>query len=170
MRKQKIITDLMLCGILLTFRIFVLCNLCYCDAYYLDDVVITYQNDTNQFNPKEKFKYDEQIFIQVMTKNADWARCPLSKEFLEKYNNNDSIFPNHNFYTCDMAKMNKQKYKIIPHQYLRILNKGKEDEHICVYKVIWNSNNEVDDILTYIVPKDKNSLSNEELYKLAFNN
>ena len=39
---------------------------------------------------------------------------------------------------------------------------------ICVFYGIWNDNNEVDDILTYIIPEDKMSLTYEEMYDLAF--
>lgn len=142
----------------------------FLDDFELINCIDSKDNRDESMQITQKYKYDEQIFAQVIVKNADWSMCPLSSKFLDKYNNKDSILDEYNFYTVDLVKkMDKNKYKMIEHKYIRILNKGKEDEHICIFKVIWNNNNEVDDILTYIVPEDKMNLTYEEMYQLAFN-
>ena len=62
------------------------------EGYYLDDVVVKYEDKGKRFKTLEKFKHDNEIFEQVMIKRFDWSRCQLSSKFLDKYNDKDSIF------------------------------------------------------------------------------
>ena len=39
----------------------------------------------------------EEVLKGIAKKNGDWSTYPLSKEFLEKYNSKDGIFPQYNF-------------------------------------------------------------------------
>ena len=49
--------------------------------------------------------------------------------------------------------------------------RGMDDDEtfFCLFKIIWNDNNEVDDILTYRIPEEKADLTYEEMWNLAFN-
>ena len=51
-----------------------------------------------------------QVLVGIAKKNSDWSTYPLSKEFLEKYNSKDGIFPQHNFNSVDWGKMPLEQY------------------------------------------------------------
>ena len=161
----------MLCSILLIIRIFVLCNLCYCDAYYLDDVVAIKKEEGKQFNRIEKLKYDFEIIEVVSVKNSDWSDCPLSDNFLSLYNSEQSIIKDYNVIRVfPIAYDNKKvKGKFKRNKYLLNLLIDDNKKIPCIFYVIRNNKNEVDDILTYVIPEEKMHLNYEEMYGLAFN-
>lgn len=147
--------------------------LCYCNEYYLDDVIVTYKEKGKRFKDESKFIYDEDTLRQVAIKNSDWTRCPLSSKFLQKYNNLDSIFPEYEIvdvkFLRDDSKLENSNIILKANKYIeRIIHKDST-ENICLFYFVKNDYKEVDDILTYIVPEDKLNLSYEEMYELAFN-
>lgn len=136
---------------------------------YLDDAYLNNMESTIIDDSLDKYVFDGQIERVVMVKNSNWNRCPLSKRFLEKYNNRDSIFPQYDIVADDSISMDRSKFKKITHKDLLKLTDRSGVEIICLFYVIWNDNNEVDDILTYVIPEDKMDLTYEEMYGLAFN-
>ena len=137
--------------------------------YYLDDVRVEFKDQGKRSADTKKYVYDAQIEKTVMIKNNDWDRCPLSKKFLSKYNSKDSIFPQYDIIQGDLIFVDPDKVSVVEHKDIFKLTLKDKSTLICVFYGIWNDNNEVDDILTYIIPEDKMSLTYEEMYDLAFN-
>lgn len=134
---------------------------------FLDDLKMIYSNEIETDNTKYKYMYE--IFGTVIIKDSSWERCPLSEAFLNKYNSEDSIFPQYDLVSNKVVSLKGNKIKEVENKGFRKLIDKKGNQYLCLYKFIWNDNNEVDDILTYIVPEDKMNLTYEEMYQLAFN-
>lgn len=96
--------------------------------------------------------------------------------FKEKIKKEGGLFKNYKI------KDTKQIYienKEIPGKELRelTLDDGNDTKIYCLFKIIYPGETDylnytledVGDILTYIIPEDKNNLSYEEMYQLAFN-
>lgn len=135
---------------------------------FLDDIELI-DSEESKSNNAPKYKYMYEIFGAVIIKNSDWSRCPLSEKFLEKYNNIDTIFPQYDLISNEVVFLDGNKITEIKNKGFRKLIDKNDNQYLCLYKFIWNDDNEVDDILTYIVPEDKMNLTYEEMYQLAFN-
>lgn len=134
---------------------------------FLDDLELI---DSEEFHNSNLQSYNNEwdIFKTVIVKNSSWERCPLSENFLKKYNNNDSIFPGYD--VKDLIYSNK--YKIFKdNKKISMISILLSDgtELPVLFKFKYDVTNKVDDILTYIVPEDKMNLTYEEMYQLAFN-
>jgi len=135
---------------------------------FLDDIELI-ESEEFKSNNAPKYKYMYEISGAVIVKNSDWSRCPLSEKFLEKYNNIDTIFPQYDLISNEVVFLDGNKITEIKNKGFEKLIDKNDNQYLCLYKFVWNDNNEVDDILTYIVPEDKMNLSYEEMYELAFN-
>ena len=52
----------------------------------------------------------QEVLKGIAIKNGDWSSYPLSKEFLEKYNSKDGIFPQYSFEEVSGHKLNEEVY------------------------------------------------------------
>lgn len=104
-----------------------------------------------------------------MGKFDDINNYSFTQNFINKYKVQDNIYEiiPYNIAKTEVIKINKKIAKTDKLIRKLILEDGTEK--ICIFKVIWTNNYEVDDVLTYIVPEDKMNLSYEEMYQLAFN-
>ena len=91
----------------------------------------------------------------------------FTENFIKKFGSDYLIFKDFNIKNSKLIPISKSVAKTDKLIRKLILEDGTEK--ICIFKVIWTDNYEVDDILTYIVPEDKMNLSYEEMYQLAFN-
>lgn len=152
---------------------FFLVTNCYALDYYIDDFKIVNKEEKIDVIDNKLYKYNWYMLNQVVIKNADWSECPLSDKFYSKYNNKDSIFVEYNIISLKTLpndiRMIKSNIKYVENKHLYKIILDDFSEKFCIFKIIWNDNYEVDDILTYIVPEDKMNLSYEEMYQLAFN-
>ena len=106
---------------------------------------------------------------QNMGKLANITNYSFTQNFINKFKVQDNIYEiiPYNIVKTEVIKINKKIAKTDKLIRKLILEDGIE--MICIFKVIWTDNYEVDDVLTYIVPEDKMNLSYEEMYQLAFN-
>lgn len=104
-----------------------------------------------------------------MGKFDDINNYSFTQNFINKYKVQDNIYEiiPYNIAKTEVIKINKKIAKTDKLIRKLILEDGTEK--ICIFKVIWTNNYEVDDVLTYIVPEDKMNLTYEEMYQLAFN-
>lgn len=93
----------------------------------------------------------------------------FTNKFIDKFQLKDSIYEIVPFNTSKLEVILINKNIAKTDKLIRKLILEDGTEKICIFKVIWTDNYEVDDILTYIVPEDKMNLTYEEMYQLAFN-
>lgn len=91
----------------------------------------------------------------------------FTQKFKNKFGTDYKIFQNFKVKKSKLIPIDK--YIAKTDKLIRKLILEDSTEKICIFKVIWTDNYEVDDILTYIVPEDKMDLTYEEMYQLAFN-
>lgn len=136
---------------------------------YLDDVELIDQNEI-LLNNIEKLKYDSQILEYALVKNSDWSICPFSVKFLSKYSNTVGLLADYDIESIKLVeRIDKTKVKINEHKLIRKIITKDNNTIIGLFSFLWNDKNEVDDILVYIIPKNRMDLSYEEMYQLAFN-
>lgn len=131
---------------------------------YLDDVELIDQNEI-LLNNIEKLKYDSQILEYALVKNSDWNICPFSEKFLSKYSNTVGLLADYDIESIKLVeRIDKTKVKINEHKLIRKIITKDNNTIIGLFSFLWNDKNEVDDILVYIIPKNRMDLSYEEMY------
>ena len=77
-------------------------------------IVNSLTNDTETRNDSKLSMKDEkeaqEVLKGIVIKNGDWSSYPLSKEFLEKYNSKDGIFPQYSFEEVSGHRLNEEIY------------------------------------------------------------
>ena len=121
----------------------------------------------------EKEANEKAVQTQKEEENKDENTNELEKEledFLSKYNNTIGLLADYDIENIKLVeKIDKTKVKINKHKLIREIITKDNNTIIGLFNFLWNNKNEVDDILVYIIPKNRMDLSYEEMYQLAFN-
>ena len=111
------------------------------------------------------------IVASFKPRQYDWKDFPFSEKFINKYK--DKRFGIFDFMIVQYPSLyvdNKLREKDKNKELMQCVRGMDDDEtFFCLFKIIWNDNNEVDDILTYRIPEEKADLTYEEMWNLAFN-
>ena len=97
----------------------------------------------------------QEVLKGIAIKNGDWSNYPLSKEFLEKYNSKDGIFPQYSFEEVSGHRLKEETYS---KRYEKVLKEKDGDKlgGIFVYTIgnglsmLWENSVRDIDIAYYI--------------------